>query len=133
MQKLMRAIHKDENGFTLVELMVVVVIIGILVAIAIPIYNSVTERAEQSAVEANLRTIDGAIMQWSTMTGNSGTPDLTDDLVGSFIDEIEPAANETYSVIDGTPPKAVVSGDAGGETDMTNVTLANLPWRGSGS
>ena len=50
-------------GFTLVELMVVVVIIGVLVAIAIPVYNNVTNKAERSAIEANLRTIDGAIMQ----------------------------------------------------------------------
>lgn len=51
----------NQKGFTLVELMVVVVIIGILVAIAIPIYNAVTTRAETGAIEANLRTIDGAI------------------------------------------------------------------------
>ena len=50
-------------GFTLVELMVVVVIIGVLVAIAIPVYNNVTNKAERSAIEANLRTIDWAIMQ----------------------------------------------------------------------
>jgi type II secretory pathway pseudopilin PulG len=43
--------------------MVVVVIIGVLVAIAIPVYNNVTNKAERSAIEANLRTIDGAIMQ----------------------------------------------------------------------
>ncbi len=54
---------KNQKGFTLVELMVVVVIIGVLVAIAIPVYNNVTNKAEQSAIEANLRTIDGAIMQ----------------------------------------------------------------------
>lgn len=51
----------NQKGFTLVELMVVVVIIGILIAIAIPIYNAVTTRAETGAIEANLRTIDGAI------------------------------------------------------------------------
>ncbi len=62
MQKLMKHLHKNEKGFTLVELMVVVVIIGILVAIAIPIYNVVTSRAETGAIEASLRTINGGIM-----------------------------------------------------------------------
>jgi len=41
--------------------MVVVVIIGVLVAIAVPVYNSVTDKSEKSAIQANLRTIDGAI------------------------------------------------------------------------
>ena len=57
----MRSKMQNQKGFTLVELMVVVVILGILVAIAVPVYNSVTKRAETAAIEANLRTIDGAI------------------------------------------------------------------------
>ena len=59
---------RNQKGFTLVELMVVVVIIGILVAIAVPVYNTVQAKAEKSACHANLRTIDGMKTQWQFMT-----------------------------------------------------------------
>lgn len=72
---------QNQKGFTLVELMVVVVILGILVAIAVPVYNNVTKQANQKAVEANLRTIDGAIMQYKAVNDGaspaSGTPAAT--------------------------------------------------------
>jgi prepilin-type N-terminal cleavage/methylation domain-containing protein len=61
MQKLMKRLHKNEKGFTLVELMVVVVIIGILVAIAVPIYNNVQSNAQQRANEATWRTLQGVV------------------------------------------------------------------------
>jgi len=44
----------------LAELMVVVVIIGILVAVAVPIYGTVTRNAANQAHEANIRTLAGA-------------------------------------------------------------------------
>lgn len=59
----MKLFRKDE-GFTLVELMVVVLIIGILVAVAIPVFNSASESARRRACSANLRTLDGAVQQW---------------------------------------------------------------------
>jgi len=50
----------NQKGFTLVELMVVVVIIGILIAIAVPIYKNIQTNAEVNACKANQRSIEGA-------------------------------------------------------------------------
>ncbi len=69
----LRSRMQNQKGFTLVELMVVVVILGILVAIAVPVYNSVSMKAEKSAVKANLRTIDGAIMQYKVINETDTT------------------------------------------------------------
>jgi prepilin-type N-terminal cleavage/methylation domain-containing protein len=65
---LLKRVHMSNKGFSLVELMVVVVVIGILVTIAVPVYNSFTIRAEQATVEANLRIIDSSISRYYALS-----------------------------------------------------------------
>jgi type II secretion system protein G len=67
MDRIYKMMKRNNKGFTLVELMVVLLIIGILVAIAIPIYNNAQDNAQKKACQANLRTIDGAIAQYNAV------------------------------------------------------------------
>jgi type IV pilus assembly protein PilA len=57
---------RPDQGFTLVELMVVVLIIGILVAVAIPVFYGATATVMERSCQGNLRTLDGAVEQWKS-------------------------------------------------------------------
>lgn len=59
----------NEKGFTLVELMVVIAILGTLAAIAIPKFSNTIAVANTAKIQADLRTIDAAILMFQAEKG----------------------------------------------------------------
>jgi prepilin-type N-terminal cleavage/methylation domain-containing protein len=68
------------RGFTIVEIMIVVAIIGLLAAIALPNFAKTRATARKSVCIANLKELDGAKQQWAMENNKSGTdvPGLAD-------------------------------------------------------
>ena len=91
-------------GFTLVEIMIVVAIIGLLAAIAIPNFVKARATSQANACINNMRQIDGAAQQWALERGQrTGNPinyptDLTPYIKLNSASSIPPCpAGGTYS------------------------------------
>jgi general secretion pathway protein G len=75
----MRANHKKQAGFTLVELMIVMAIIGVLVTVAIPSYVGAVRQAREAVLKEDLHTLRSAIDSYTA--DKQKAPQSLDDLV----------------------------------------------------
>src|SRR5438046_9955690 len=87
------------KGFTLVEIMIVVVIIGLLAAMAIPAFNKVREASRQKAITNNLRQVSAAAQQYMLENGVSQVvyTDIVDTGTQLYIKNINTVAGEDYT------------------------------------
>ncbi len=106
--------RQKKSGFTLVEIMIVVAIIGILIAIALPGFIKARKTSQKRACQENLTKIDGAKEQWA-LENNKTTGDTPadTDLYGaaSYIKkEPECPSGGTYAIEPiGTDPSCTLS------------------------
>ena len=88
-----------KSGFTLVEIMIVVAIIGLLAAIAIPNFIKARTTAQMNACINNLRQIDGAIQQWALENKQGAAAPVTFPDISAYLKNsvICPSGGTTFA------------------------------------
>ena len=112
-----RFAQKARRAFTLVEIMIVVLIIGILLAIAIPNFIRARETSRAKSCQSNLQHIDSAKEQWAMDNKKTATDTapLSTDLASTYIKTYPNCpSNGTYSINQvGVTPQCSIGGAAG--------------------
>ncbi len=118
---------KNKKGFTIIEIMVVIALIGILAAVLVPQFGSVKERARDSGVLTNAKMVEAYVASeidnWTAddaVGATAGTDDLLDEITTYFTTDGNELANP-YTGVEGANAISVNTGSAAVTTGTPGV------------
>ncbi|MFC1808639.1 type II secretion system protein [Candidatus Omnitrophota bacterium] len=113
----------SEKGFTLIELVIVLVLIGILAAVAIPRFHDMRDNAEEASLRGTLGNVRSAITIWraNSLAEGTDTWPAYATFPGNVIDSEMPDNPWADGAPDNTVADAATAGDTKGEIDGTGT------------
>lgn len=98
----MNSISKKSTGFTIVELLIVIVVIGVLAAITVIAFNGISQRARNAQVLSGVRNIEIAMRQYATLNQRYISPTVSclgSGYTGNRCKTDSTTANPTWGVV----------------------------------
>jgi prepilin-type N-terminal cleavage/methylation domain-containing protein len=105
------AIRRSDSGFTLTELLIVIVILGVLTGIVVFAVGAFTDRGEIAACKADMKTVESASEAYRAQNGSYAAT-IAALVAGGYLKSAPSTTNYTitYTVVAGPPQTATVTG-----------------------